>query len=39
VPRERNRRADALANRAMDEQGRVEGPVQGTLDPEQLPLT
>jgi ribonuclease HI len=39
VPRERNRRADALANRAMDDQGRVEGPVQGTLDPEQLPLT
>jgi ribonuclease HI len=30
VPRERNRRADALANRAMDDQGRVEGPVQGT---------
>jgi probable phosphoglycerate mutase len=26
VPRERNRRADALANRAMDDQGRVEGP-------------
>jgi len=43
VPRERNRRADALANRAMDDQGRVEGPVQGGLDrgldPEQLPLT
>jgi probable phosphoglycerate mutase len=31
VPRERNRRADALANQAMDAQGRVEGPVQGTL--------
>ena len=31
VPRERNRHADALANRAMDAQGRVEGPVQGTL--------
>ena len=31
VPRERNRRADALANQAMDTQGRVEGPVQGTL--------
>ena len=30
VPRERNRHADALANRAMDDQGRVEGPVQGT---------
>jgi ribonuclease HI len=30
VPRERNGRADALANRAMDDQGRVEGPVQGT---------
>ncbi len=26
VPRERNRRADALANRAMDEQGRVRRP-------------
>jgi ribonuclease HI len=26
VPRERNRRADTLANRAMDDQGRVEGP-------------
>jgi ribonuclease HI len=26
VPRERNRYADALANRAMDDQGRVEGP-------------
>jgi ribonuclease H / adenosylcobalamin/alpha-ribazole phosphatase len=31
VPRERNRRADALANRAMDAQGPVAGPVQGTL--------
>jgi ribonuclease H / adenosylcobalamin/alpha-ribazole phosphatase len=31
VPRGRNRRADALANQAMDAQGRVEGPVQGTL--------
>jgi ribonuclease HI len=31
VPRERNRRADALANQAMDTQGQVEGPVQGTL--------
>jgi ribonuclease HI len=39
VPRERNRRADALANRAMDDQGRVEGPPPGALDPEQLPLT
>jgi ribonuclease H / adenosylcobalamin/alpha-ribazole phosphatase len=27
VPRERNRRADALANRAMDAQGAVERPV------------
>ena len=27
VPRERNHRADALANQAMDEQGRVERPV------------
>jgi ribonuclease HI len=33
VPRERNRRADALANRAMDEQGRVAGPVQGPSTP------
>jgi ribonuclease H / adenosylcobalamin/alpha-ribazole phosphatase len=34
VPRERNRHADELANRAMDTQGRVEGPPQGqgTLD-------
>ena len=31
VPRERNRRADTLANRAMDKQGRVEGPVQAHL--------
>lgn len=33
VPRERNRRADALANRAMDAQGRVSRtpPVQGEL--------
>jgi ribonuclease H / adenosylcobalamin/alpha-ribazole phosphatase len=29
VPRERNRRADALANRAMDAQGAVERPVGG----------
>jgi ribonuclease HI len=29
VPRERNRRADALANQAMDGQGMVERPVQG----------
>ena len=29
VPRERNRRADALANQAMDAQGMVEPPVQG----------
>jgi len=29
VPRERNRRADALANRAMDAQGTVERPVEG----------
>ena len=28
VPRERNRRADALANRAMDAQGAVERPVE-----------
>jgi ribonuclease HI len=31
IPRERNQRADALANQAMDAQGRVEGPVQGRL--------
>ena len=31
VPRERNRAADALANTAMDAQGRVRGPVQGRL--------
>jgi ribonuclease H / adenosylcobalamin/alpha-ribazole phosphatase len=30
VRRERNWRADALANQAMDEQGRVENPVQAT---------
>ncbi len=29
VPRERNRAADALANRAMDAQGDVAGPVRG----------
>ena len=29
VPRERNRRADALANQAMDAQGVVERPVEG----------
>jgi hypothetical protein len=29
VPRERNRRPDALANRAMDAQGAVERPVGG----------
>ena len=38
VPRERNRHADALANRAMDDQGRVRRPRQATPDP-QLPLT
>ena len=31
VPRARNRRADALANQAMDAQGEAAGPVQGTL--------
>jgi ribonuclease H / adenosylcobalamin/alpha-ribazole phosphatase len=31
VPRERNRRADALANQAIDAQGMVKGPVQGQL--------
>jgi ribonuclease HI len=34
VPRERNRRADALANQAMDEQGQVEDPVQAAFDPD-----
>jgi hypothetical protein len=38
VPRERNRRADALANRAMDDQGRVARP-DGARDPEQLRLS
>ena len=38
VPRERNRHADALANRAMDNQGNVHRPRQETLNP-QLPLT
>ena len=38
VPRERNRHADALANRAMDAQGRVGRPRQGAPDPEQLRL-
>ena len=33
VPRERNRRADALANQAMDAQGVVEGPVEGLPRP------
>ena len=33
VPRERNRRADALANRAMDAQGVVERPVGGPPRP------
>ena len=31
IPRECNRNADALANQAMDAQGRVQGPVQGRL--------
>jgi probable phosphoglycerate mutase len=46
VPRERNRRADALANRAMDDQGRVERPARSPAaaaperpDPEQLRLS
>jgi ribonuclease HI len=39
VPRERNRRADALANRAMDDQGRVVRPAEGNRDPEQLRLS
>jgi ribonuclease HI len=39
VPRERNRRADALANRAMDDQGRVRRPRPGVRDPEQLRLS
>src|SRR5215217_4148938 len=39
VPRERNRRADALANRAMDEQGSVARPAEGNRDPQQLRLS
>ena len=39
VPRERNRRADALANRAMDDQGRVVRPAEANRDPEQLRLS
>ena len=38
VPRERNRRADALANRAMDDQGRVNRPRPDPRDAEQLRL-
>jgi ribonuclease HI len=38
VPREHNRRADTLANRAMDDQGPVQGSVQAGVDP-QLRLT
>ena len=38
VPRERNRRADALANRAMDDQGRVNRPRPNPRDAEQLRL-
>jgi ribonuclease H / adenosylcobalamin/alpha-ribazole phosphatase len=38
IPRERNRRADALANRAMDDQGRVRRPRPARRDPEQLRL-
>jgi ribonuclease HI len=41
VPRGRNRRADALANRAMDAQGRVRRPVGGisaTAPPKQAPV-
>jgi ribonuclease HI len=38
VPRERNRHADALANRAMDNQGRVRRP-RPARDPEQLRLS
>jgi ribonuclease H / adenosylcobalamin/alpha-ribazole phosphatase len=39
VPRERNRRADALANRAMDDQGRVDRPRPDPRDTEQLRLS
>ena len=39
VPRERNRHADALANRAMDDQGRVRRPRPRSRDPEQLRLS
>jgi ribonuclease HI len=38
VPRARNRRADELANRAMDDQGRVAAPPPAG-DPEQLRLS
>jgi ribonuclease H / adenosylcobalamin/alpha-ribazole phosphatase len=38
VPRGRNRRADALANQAMDDQGRVRRPRPERRDPEQLHL-
>lgn len=37
VPRERNRRADALANRAMDAQGRLRRPVGGTSEGDSEP--
>ena len=39
IPRERNRHADALANRAMDAQGRVRRPGKGAPDQEQLRLS
>jgi ribonuclease H / adenosylcobalamin/alpha-ribazole phosphatase len=38
VPRERNRRADALANQAMDTQGRVAGPAPGRSPPTADPV-
>jgi ribonuclease H / adenosylcobalamin/alpha-ribazole phosphatase len=38
VPRERNRRADELANRAMDEQGSVRRPSTGAARPEGDPV-
>jgi ribonuclease HI len=39
VPRGRNRRADALANRAMDDQGQVARPPARPGDQEQLRLS
>jgi ribonuclease H / adenosylcobalamin/alpha-ribazole phosphatase len=38
VPRERNRRADELANRAMDQQGSIRPPAAGAARPERDPV-